>query len=45
VIVKSYIGPFTSIDEGCRIEGSELENSIVLAGSVIRNMPRGSRTA
>lgn len=40
LIEDSYIGPFTSIDEGCRISGSEIEHSIVLAGSSVRNMPR-----
>jgi glucose-1-phosphate thymidylyltransferase len=40
LIEDSYIGPFTSIDERCRIQRSEIEHSIVLAGSNVRNMPR-----
>lgn len=35
VIVKSYIGPFTSIDRNCRIENTEIEDSIVMEGSKI----------
>ncbi|KUO94905.1 glucose-1-phosphate thymidylyltransferase [Ferroacidibacillus organovorans] len=39
VIRNSYIGPFTSISEGVRIEGSELENSIILQDTVIEHIP------
>lgn len=36
-IIRSYIGPFTSISEGVTIEQSEIEHSIVLSeSSVIR---------
>ncbi len=38
-IVNSYIGPFTSIYHHCVIEGSEIEHSIVLEYSVIRDLP------
>jgi glucose-1-phosphate thymidylyltransferase len=38
-IVNSYIGPFTSVDCNCVVEASEIEHSIVLADSVIRNIP------
>ena len=31
-VADSYIGPYTSIGAGCRIEGSEVENSILLPG-------------
>jgi len=41
VIIDSYIGPFTSIQNNCRIEKTELENSIVLEGSEICDV--GSR--
>lgn len=37
-IVDSYIGPFTSIAENVTIEGSEVEQSIVMENSVIRNI-------
>ena len=39
-VVDSYIGPFTSVDHDCEINGSELEHSIVLAGSRILDVPR-----
>jgi glucose-1-phosphate thymidylyltransferase len=40
VIDNSYIGPFTSIDQNCRIIKSEIEHSIVLADSMVKNIPR-----
>jgi glucose-1-phosphate thymidylyltransferase len=40
-VIDSYVGPFTSIASGCRIEGSEIEHSIVLADSSILHV--GSR--
>lgn len=40
-IVDSYIGPFTSIQKNCRIIRTEIEHSIVLEGSEIRDV--GSR--
>lgn len=40
-IVDSYIGPFTSIQNGCRISRTEIEHSIVLEGSEISEI--GSR--
>lgn len=39
-VTDSYIGPFTSVDRGCEVVGSELEHSIVLAGSRISDVPR-----
>lgn len=38
-IVDSYIGPFTSVYYGVTVEGSELEHSIVMENSVIRDIP------
>ncbi len=38
-IVDSYIGPFTSIYCGVTVEGSEIEHSIIMENSTIRNMP------
>ncbi len=38
-IVKSYIGPFTSIYHNVLVEESEIEHSIVLENSVIRRIP------
>ena len=40
-IVDSYIGPFTSIQNGCKISHTEIEHSIVLEGSEISEI--GSR--
>ncbi len=38
-ILNSYIGPFTSIDNGCNITGSEIENSIILENTTILDVP------
>lgn len=32
VLVDSYIGPYTSIDEGCLVEASHVENSVLMRG-------------
>jgi glucose-1-phosphate thymidylyltransferase len=40
-IIDSYIGPFTSIQKRCRIIQTEIEHSIILEGSEIRDV--GSR--
>ncbi|MCH7930389.1 MAG: hypothetical protein IIA01_07795 [Proteobacteria bacterium] len=37
-IVQAYIGPFTSIMNDVDIQDSELEHSIVLEGSTVRNI-------
>ena len=37
-IVHAYVGPFTSIGQGVEIQGSEIENSIVLEGSSVRDL-------
>ncbi|PWI04960.1 glucose-1-phosphate thymidylyltransferase [Streptomyces sp. NWU339] len=39
-ISDSYIGPFTSVGDNCRITGSEMEFSIMLAGSAIIGVRR-----
>jgi glucose-1-phosphate thymidylyltransferase len=36
----AYIGPFTAIGPDCEIVSCEIEHSIVLSGSVIRNVER-----
>lgn len=38
-IVNSYVGPFTSIYHHCVIDQSEIEHSIVLEYSTIRDLP------
>lgn len=40
VIADSYVGPFTSVADGCRIERSEIEYSIVLRDSSITGVRR-----
>jgi glucose-1-phosphate thymidylyltransferase len=37
-ITDAYIGPYTAIGEDVTIEGAELEHSIVLSGSEIRDL-------
>ena len=37
-IVDTYIGPYTSIGDGCRVTGSELGHSIVLEHSTIEHI-------
>jgi glucose-1-phosphate thymidylyltransferase len=34
-VVDAYIGPYTSIGDGVRVEGAEIEHSIILAGASI----------
>jgi glucose-1-phosphate thymidylyltransferase len=36
----AYIGPFTAIGPDCELSGCEIEHSIVLEGSIIRNVER-----
>ena len=40
-IRDSYVGPYSSIGDGCKVLGSEVEHSILLAGSRLENL--GSR--
>ena len=37
-ITDAYIGPYTAIGEDVVIEGAELEHSIVLSGSTVRDL-------
>jgi glucose-1-phosphate thymidylyltransferase len=37
-ISDSYIGPYTAIEEGVTISGSEVEHSILLSGSSVENL-------
>ena len=37
-LVDAYVGPYTSIGEGCRIQNAEVEHSILLAGSSVRDL-------
>ena len=38
-VINSYVGPFTSVYHHCTIEASEIEHSIVLEHSSIRELP------
>ena len=38
-IIDSFVGPYTAIAGDVEISGSEIEHSIVLSGSVIRDLP------
>jgi glucose-1-phosphate thymidylyltransferase len=37
-IVHAYVGPFTSIGNGVEIQDSEIEHSIILEGSSVRDL-------
>jgi glucose-1-phosphate thymidylyltransferase len=37
-LADCYIGPYTAVGEGCTIENAEVEHSILLAGSSVRNL-------
>jgi glucose-1-phosphate thymidylyltransferase len=40
VVEDSYIGPYTSISEGCRLTNTEVEHSVILARCVVRDVRR-----
>jgi glucose-1-phosphate thymidylyltransferase len=39
-IVRTYLGPFTSIGDGCTLEDAEIEYSIVMGSSTVRGVSR-----
>lgn len=39
-ISSTYIGPYTSINDKCAIEGTEIEDSVIMSGSTIHNAGR-----
>ena len=39
-IVDSYVGPYTSVGNNCEIEGTEIEDSVIMDGSKIINAGR-----
>ncbi|WP_326823976.1 glucose-1-phosphate thymidylyltransferase [Streptosporangium sp. NBC_01756] len=43
-IISSYVGPFTSIGSGCRMEKTEIEYSIVLDDSSVHGVSRIARS-
>jgi glucose-1-phosphate thymidylyltransferase len=38
-LVDCYVGPYTAVGERCEIRNSEVEHSILLAGSTVHNLP------
>jgi glucose-1-phosphate thymidylyltransferase len=34
-VVDAYVGPYTAIGDGVRVEGAEIEHSIILSGASI----------
>ena len=38
MIINSYVGPFTSLSQGVNIENSELEYSVIMANTQIKNV-------
>jgi len=38
VVRDAYIGPYTAVGRNCVIEGAEVEHSILLEGSSVRNL-------
>ena len=40
VIEHSFVGPFSAIGNDCRVHHSEIEHSVVMEGSTIRDIPR-----
>jgi glucose-1-phosphate thymidylyltransferase len=37
-LIDAYIGPYTAVGDGCVVERAEVEHSILLAGSSVRNL-------
>jgi glucose-1-phosphate thymidylyltransferase len=37
-LTDCYVGPYTAVGEGCSIENAEVEHSILLAGSSVRDL-------
>ena len=38
VLTDCYVGPYTAVGENCVIENAEIEHSILLSGSQVRNL-------
>ena len=37
-LIDCYVGPYTAVGKNCRIENAEVEHSILLEGSVVRDL-------
>lgn len=44
-IIDSVVGPYTSIDDNCEIEGSEIENSVLMKGVIMIKVPKKISTS
>jgi glucose-1-phosphate thymidylyltransferase len=40
VLEDAYVGPFTSIGDGCHLARTEIEYSVVMAGCTVTDIPR-----
>lgn len=40
VIRDAFVGPFTAVGDGCRIERTAVEHSVLLEGCVLQDVPR-----
>ena len=40
VVQDAHVGPYSSIGRNCRIERSEVDNTVVLPGAVVSDIPR-----
>jgi glucose-1-phosphate thymidylyltransferase len=38
VLTDCYIGPYTAVGEGCVITNAEIEHSILLSGSTVKDL-------
>ena len=40
VIKNSFIGPYSSISDGCQIIGARIENTVLMRGARVESPPR-----
>jgi glucose-1-phosphate thymidylyltransferase len=40
VIEDSFVGPFSAVGNDCIVRHSEIEHSVIMGGSTIRDIPR-----
>jgi glucose-1-phosphate thymidylyltransferase len=40
VIEDSFVGPFSAVGNDCIVIHSEIEHSVIMGGSIIRDIPR-----
>jgi glucose-1-phosphate thymidylyltransferase len=37
-LIDAYVGPYTAVGDGCTIQNAEVEHSILLSGSAVRDL-------